>query len=119
MPQILDNRNNIDQTIRIFDSFYAFNTIVSANEYDIVHSYFISMCSSKNIADNFTAILFRIAQETQINVLDLLTQIKGVSHMEMDQTLAYYLNSFKSKTSLYGVAQLPRPNLPVARNVVQ
>jgi hypothetical protein len=39
--------------------------------------------------------------------------------MEMDQTLAYYLNSFKSKTSLYGIAQLPRPNLPVARNVVQ
>jgi hypothetical protein len=119
MPQILDNRNSIDQTVKIFDSFYAFNTIASANDYDIVHSYFISVCETTNIANNFTSILFRIAQETQINVLELLNQIKGVSHMEMNQTLVYYLNSFKSKTSLYGVAQLPKPNLPVARNVVQ
>lgn len=119
MPQILDNRNNLDQTVKIFDSFYSFDTIVNSNEYDIVNSYFVSMCQSKNIAENFTVILFRIAQETQINVLDLLNQIKGVSHMEMDQILAYYLNSFKSKTSLYGVAQLPRPNFTVARNIVQ
>ena len=98
MPQIIDNRTNLDQTVRIFDSFYAFNAVVNAVEYDIVYSYFVSVCATKNIAANFTAVLFRIAQETQIPILELLDQIKGTKKMEMNQILAYYLNSFKSKT---------------------
>jgi hypothetical protein len=119
MPQILDNRNNLDQTVRIFDSFYAFNTIINASEFDIVNSYFVSVCATKNVAANFTAVFFRIAQETQIPVLDLLDQIKGKKKMEMNQILAYYLNSFKSKTTLYGIAVVPRSNQPVSRNIVQ
>jgi hypothetical protein len=77
------------------------------------------VCESKNVANNFTAVLFRISQETQISVLDLLDQIKGTNKMEMNQTIAYYLNSFKSKTSLYGIAVIPKSNQPVSRNIVQ
>ena len=119
MPQIIDNRTNLDQTVRIFDSFYAFNAVVNAVEYDIVYSYFVSVCATKNIAANFTAVLFRVAQETQIPVLQLLDQIKGKNTMELNQILAYNLNSFKSKTSLYGIAIIPKSNQPVARNIVQ
>jgi len=119
MPQILDHRTSLDQTVRIFDSFYSFNTIINAADYDVVHSYFVSVCDTKNIADNFTAVFFRVSQETGIPVLDLLDQIKGKKKMEMNQTLSYYLNSFKSKTTLYGIAIIPRSNQPVARNIVQ
>jgi hypothetical protein len=119
MPRILDTRSSLDQTVRLFDSFYAIDLNVNANEYDIVHGYFLSVCESKNIADNFTVVLFRISQETQIPVLDLLNQIKGTTKMEMNQTIAYYLNSFKSKTSLYGIAVVPKSNQPVSRNIVQ
>ena len=119
MPQILDQRTSMDQTVRIFDSFYAITLNINGNEYDIVHGYFISVCITKTIANNFTAVLFRVAQETGINALDLLDQIKGTKKMEMNQILAYYMNSFKSKTSLYGIGTVPRPNLPVARNIVQ
>jgi len=119
MPQILDQRTSLDQTVRIFDSFYAITLNINGNEYDIVHGYFVSVCTSKNIADNFTAVLFRVAQETGIDALELLDQIKGKKKMEMNQILAYYMNSFKSKTSLYGIGTVPKPNLPVARNIVQ
>lgn len=118
MAQVLDTRNSMDQTVRIFDSFYSFNLVVPGNQYDIVHGYFISVCSTKTIANNFTAVLFRIAQDTGIPALDFLDQIKGKSKMELNQVLAYYLNSFKSKTSLYGVAIIPKSNQPVARNIV-
>ena len=119
MPQIIDNRTNLDQTVRIFDSFYSFNTVINAAEFDIVHSYFISVCDSKNVANNFTAVFFRVAQETGVPVLDLLDQIRGTKKVEMNQVLAYYLNSFKSKTSLYGIAIIPQSNQSVARNIVQ
>ena len=109
----------MDRTIRIFDSFYAYNSVVNCNEYDIVHGYFVSVCTSRKVAGNFTAALFRIAQETQISVLDLLGYIKGTTKLQMNQIISYYLNSFKSKTSLYGVSTVPQANQPVARNVVQ
>ena len=119
MPSFIDTRTQMDQTVKIFDSFYSMNLKVPANEFDIVHGYFLSVCVTKNIAGNFTAVLFRISQETGTPVLDLLKLIQGTSDkLQMNKVIAYYLNSFKSKTSLYGVAQVPRPNFFVARNIV-
>lgn len=119
MATILDKRTSLDQTVRIFDSFYAVDLKVNASEYDIVHGYFLSVCDTRNIADNFTAILFRIAQETGIPTLDLLGAVQGTNNkLQMNQVINYYLNSFKSKTSLYGISITPQPNVPVARNVV-
>jgi hypothetical protein len=119
MPQILDTRTSLDQTVRIFDSFYAFDLQVNASDFDIVFGYFRTVCATQNIAANFTAVFFRIAQETGIPVLELLSAIQGTSKLQMNQVISYYLNSFKSKTSLYGVAVTPPPNQFVARNIVQ
>lgn len=120
MARIIDDRTASDLTVKIFDDFYSFNMIVNGNEFDIVNGYFKSVCDTKIIAGNFTAFLFRIAQETGIPVLDLLGQIQGANNkLEMNQIIAYYLNSFKSKTSLYGVGTIPQSNQPVARNIVQ
>lgn len=118
MAKILDNRNTPDQTIRIFDSFYAFEAVVNGSEYDIVFGYFKNICATKQIAENFSAALFRIAQESGISVMDLLAAIKGKNNLQMNQIISYYLNSFKSKTALYGVATIPRPNQFVSRNII-
>ena len=119
MARIIDARASLDQTIRIFDEFYGFNLIIAPDEYDIVHSYFISTCGTKQIADNFTVYLFRIAQETKISVLDLLDYIQGKTKMEVNTVIGYYLNSFKSKTSMYGFGTVPQSNQNLARNIVQ
>jgi hypothetical protein len=119
MARILDARTQLDSTVRIFDDFYTFDLVVNGNEYDIVHGYFVLVCDTKQIAANFTAHLFRISQQTQVPVLDLLNYIKGLNNkLEMNTVITYYLNSFKSKTSLYGIGKVPQPNQPVARNIV-
>jgi hypothetical protein len=105
---------------RIFDSFYAVTLTVSPDKFDIVYGYFTSVCDTKNIAANFTAFLSRIAQETQIDVLELLSQIQGTNNkLQMNKVLIYYLNSLKSKASLYGITGNRIPNLPVARNIIR
>jgi len=120
MAKIIDNRTQLDQTVRIFDSFYATNLVVSAINYDIVYGYFSGVCETKNIAANFTAVLFRIAQETNIDVIVLVDQLRGAQNkLQMNKIMAYYMNSFKSKTSLYGISVIPKPIQPVARNIVQ
>jgi hypothetical protein len=119
MPQILDTRTSLDQTVRIFDSFYAFDLQVNAGDFDIIYGYFRTVCATQNIAGNFTAVFFRIAQETGIPVLELLSTIQGTNALQMNKVISYYLNSFKSKTSLYGIATTPPPNQFVARNIIQ
>lgn len=120
MARIVDDRTQVDQTIKIFDSFYAVSLVVPSDQYDIVYGFFLNSSKSQKIARNFTAILFRVAQETGVDALELIQQLKGLGDkLKMNQVLAYYINSLKSKTSLYGVASIPRPNTPVARNIVQ
>lgn len=119
MARIIDSRSGLDQTVKIFDEFYSFDLVVNGPEYDIVHSYFVGVCSTKQIAANFTVYLFRIAQETQIPVLELLDYIKGLDKLKMNNLITYYLNTFKSKTSLYGFGVIPQPNQNVQRNIVQ
>ena len=111
--------NSVDQTVAIFDGFYNLNLIVSATEYDVVYSYFKGVSENTTIAGNFTVVLFRIAQDGNYNVLDLLAIVKGAGNkLQMNEIVSYYLNTFKSKASLYGVSNVPKPDQSVQRNVV-
>jgi len=119
MPLVYTQQETQDRTVKIFDNFYNVNMTVPTNQYDVVRGYFVGVCADQKTADNFTAFLFRVAQESGIDALELLQNIKGVNNnVELSQTMAYYMNSFKSKVSLYGVAVVPKPVFPVARNVV-
>lgn len=120
MPLIYTQKESLDRTVKIFDNFYNTTINIPVNQYDVVLSYFTGVCENETIAQNFTAFFFRVSQEAGIDAISLLDTIKGTTKnkLEVNQSLAYYLNSFKSKTSLYGVAVIPRPVQPVARNVV-
>lgn len=120
MARIIDESTQVDQTIRIFDNFYKVKLNVPTNEYDIVRGYFLSVNKSARIANNFTAFFFRICQETNIEPQLLLKELKGIDNtLKVNQVMAYYINSLKSPYSLYGVNKVLRPNLPIARNIVQ
>jgi len=111
-------KTQLDNTARVFDKFYEFDATVNANEYDIIFSYFFSVSNNRDVAGNFTAMIFRIAGITGINSLELLNDIKGTTKLETNALIAYYLNNLKSKTSLYGIGAIPTPNQTVQRNVV-
>lgn len=120
MPRIVDDRNSLDRTVRIFDSFYLTDLRVNASEFDLVYGFFTRVCESENIANNFTTVLFRISTQTGVPVQTLLDDLKGKGNnaLELNKQMCYWLNSLKSKTSLYGVSVIPQPVVPVARNVV-
>lgn len=109
-----------DQTVRVLNNFYNLDITVDASQYDIVNSYFKSVCSSDAIANSFTETLFRVSDVTKTSVTELLQNIKGKSLMDIQLTLAYYLNTIsETKSVLYGVSNLIVPNEKVQRNVIQ
>jgi hypothetical protein len=110
---------NLDQTVRIFDQFYNYAENVPSQEYDIVLSYFKSVFNTVEQAENFTVAIFRVAQESDINVLTILNDLQGTTGPQLTASLAYYLNSVRSNATLLGVLQPAVPNYWTARNVRQ
>lgn len=109
----------VDQTVRIFDSFYSYSETVPVNDYDIVYSFFQSIFADKLAAGNFTVSLFRISSSTQIPVLTLLSELEGKNQITITQTLAYYLNNLRSPATLLGFGSPVTPNYYTARNIKQ
>ena len=118
MPLIDEPSSRLDSTVRLFDKFYNNTMIVNASEYDVVFSYFASVCETKNIARNFATFLFKISNLINEPVLTLLDFIRGKTGLEVNAIMAYYLNSVRSKTALYGVSSILIPNQTVQRNIV-
>lgn len=111
---------NPDKTKRVYDKFYNFDVVVNASEYDIIHSYFFDLTKSTDIADNFTVMVFRIANLTDTNSMEVFSELKtSRNSLEVNAMMAYYLNNLKTKTSLYGIGVSPTPNQTVQRNVIQ
>ena len=109
---------NVDQTVRIFDGFYDYQTEVDANEYDVVNSYFRSVFGTGEAAANFSVTLFRISEETNTPVLTLLAEIEDLDQIKLTQTLCYYLNGLRSPATLLGIMAVSTPNFWAARNVM-
>ncbi len=110
---------NKDLTVRLFDQFYSYEVDVPANEYDVVHSYFLSVMTTRQAAGNFTMSLFRVAQDTGISPLTLLKEFQGLNGVNLSASLAYYLNSIRSRATLLGVGVAVTPNFYQARNVLK
>jgi hypothetical protein len=110
---------NLDQTVRIFDQFYTFETAVPAAEYDVVNSYFQSVMGSRQAADNFSVALFQVAESTGISALTLLNEFQGLNGVNLSASLAYYLNQIRSRATLLGVGVATTPNFYAARAVVR
>lgn len=119
MTTVNYTNTNLDQTVRVFDKFYTFDVQVPAAEYDVVFSYFVKQMATKQAAGNFTVSLFRIAQQTNVPPLTLLTEFQGKNGIDLTATLAYYLNQLRSRATLLGVGIAVVPNVYAARNVLQ
>jgi hypothetical protein len=121
MSTVNEINPKIDQTVRIYDQFYNYSANVPAMEYDAVLSYFKSVFKTAYAAENFTTTVFRVAQETNQNAITLLQQFESTSGTEPDINIlmAYYLNSIRSPSTLFGVLAPTTPNFYTARNVRQ
>jgi len=109
---------NIDLTVRVFDDFYGFDVNIPANEYDVVLSYFKSIYTTVEAAGNFTTAIFRIAAEQDIPAITLVEQLKtSTGAAELNLTIAYYLNSLRSNSTLLGVSEPVQPSYYAVRNV--
>ena len=116
---------SLDRTVRIFNEFYNYDTVVNENDYDVVYAFFKSIFTEELAAKNFSMSLFYIADQTKVPVLDLLAQLQselpsvnGSPQIFIQSNMAYYLNNLRSNATLLGVSASVVPNYYAARNVL-
>lgn len=109
---------SVDTTVRVFDSFYGADLQVDASSYEIAYAFFKNICATDDIAKTFAQYIFIIETNTGIPAIELLSLISDKNGIEIDAIMAFYLNSVKTKTALYGVANELVPNYFVARNII-
>jgi hypothetical protein len=119
MSSVNTTNFNIDQTVRIFDQFYQYETFVPAAEYDIVYSYFLENMKDAVVAGNFAVSVFQVSESTKIPPLTLLDQFRGLTGPDLTASLVYYLNQIRSRATLLGVGVPYVPNFYAVRNVLQ
>jgi hypothetical protein len=111
--------NKNEQKIRILDNFFENSITVEASQWEVVYSFFAANSPNKQAAESFASLLFNIAKQTEIDPLELFAAIKGQNNrLQMNQLICFYLNSFRAKTTIFGVGVTPAPNEAVQRNVV-
>lgn len=108
---------NVDLTVRVYDEFYDYAIDVPTNEYDVVNSFFLSIMDNATSAENFTAALFRVAQETNVSAFELMQSLDTNNLISLTASLAYYLNGIRSPSTLLGINATVTPNVWAARNV--
>ena len=79
----------------------------------------VILFDTEEAAGNFTVSVFRISESSGIPVMTLLQEFQGQSAPELTLTLAYYLNSTRSNSTLLGLNAATQPNFYAARNVRQ
>lgn len=109
---------NQDRTTYIFDNFYNFETYVDTAVYDVVLSFFRTTFDDETAAKNFTLNLFRIADQSGSNPMEILESIRDQNGLELSSTFAYYLNNLRSNSTLLGINQVVTPTFYASRNVL-
>ena len=116
MASVNNYNPRTDTTVQIFDRFYGYQEQVPVDQYDSVHSYFLSVFQNTQSANNFTVALFRISRVSGTPVMTLLQQLQGQSAPQLSLTLAYYLNGLNSSSTLLGINVPTQPNYYVEHN---
>jgi len=118
MPSVNELNPRTDITVRVFDTFNDFGINVPVDQYDAVNSYLRSVFADAVAANNFTTALFRIANETDTPVLEVLAQIADQDRIRVTLNIAYFLNGLLRPSTLLGINTAVTPNVWAARNVL-
>lgn len=91
---------------------------INGNEYDYVLGFFTKSMKDPIAAENFTQQIYQVARQADVSPLEIVKTIEGQSGLELDASLAYYLNGIRSNATLLGVQNIVRPNLYAGRGVL-
>ena len=91
---------------------------VNGGEYDYILGFFTKSMKDPIAAQNFTLQIYQVARQADISPLDIIQTMEGQTGLELNASLAYYLNGIRSNATLLGVQNIIPPNFYAGRSVL-
>ncbi len=91
--------------------------VVNGADYDYIVSFFSKTMKDPGIAEKFANLIFEISNRTEIPAIQLIETMREKDLISVSASMAYYLNSVRSKTTQVGVKRQVRPNYFAVKNV--
>jgi hypothetical protein len=101
-----------------FDKFFANQVSFPAAEIDATVAFFQKRGFDTESARSTAIVLLNQARADNVNVFELLDQLKNLTDIQLNQIVAQIINSYREKTSLLGYRVAPLADNYESRNIL-
>lgn len=115
---IPQSKDSADKTKKLFNTFYDKQLSYPSNEVDAVIGFLENKGFEKQAARSTGAILLQQAKLDGIKVFELLDTLKGLTKLQLSNTVAQVLNFNREKTSSIGFKVENSANFVESRNII-
>jgi hypothetical protein len=112
------NSSNSESTIQAFSSYYTAPIEINSSVYAAMTGFFTNRGFDEAAAESISTIIISQSKRDGFNPMKILDTLKGLNSIELSGLLGEILNYNRFKTSSLGIAQPPRPNAEIQRNIL-
>lgn len=116
--QIKSTTDSQQFTRELFDRFFTKSISYPSNKIDAVIGFFEKRGFEKNAAISVASVLLEQSVVDNVNVFELLDQLKGLDAVALNSLVTAILNNNRSKISKLGYRQQPETNQLEYRNII-
>lgn len=112
-PVYTDQKN-----INVVKNFNSQPAAIDGGEYDYVLSFFNRAMQDPVSAKNFTESIYQVSRQADVPVIELVKSMEGQTGLQINASMAYFMNGTRSKSTMLGVTNIVRPNFYAGRSVL-
>ncbi len=107
-----------EKNVKVVTDFNQSPNAVDGGEYDYVLSFFKRSMTDPDAAKNFTESVYQVSRQANIPVTDIVKAMEGQTGIELNASLAYFLNGIRSNSTMLGVTNVVKSNFYAGRSVL-
>ena len=113
-----DVKTSDDEVRNFFDKYFLHQITFPTNQIDAIVGFFLKRGFDDQASRSTAIVLLNQARLENINPLQLLDTLKGVSDVQLSQVVAEVINVYRDKTSVLGFKTTNTEETFESRNVV-
>ena len=118
-PAQTNNRDSASPIKTFFDNYFVNQVSFPASQVDAVVGYFLKRGFSDDAAKSTAIVLLNQSKIDNINVIQLLDTLKGLTYVQLSRVVTEVLNVYRDKTSMLGYKVINNEETLESRNIVQ
>lgn len=115
---IQQQENNRQEVRDLFDNFFKHQVTFPSNQIDAVLGFFLKRGFDDEAARSTGIVLLNQARRDNVNVFELIDQLKGMTDVQLTKIVTEVLNYYREQTSTLGYKIVSNTDTYESRNIL-